>query len=179
MAKEKYGYAVSSDLAATYGDGHIYSVVDEANELENGMIVKLGKAIDRENYEISTPEDGDPIVLVLDVILPYNETTTADGFEIYYNFAKGKPVRSYNIIANDKFEIIDYLVTSTIAGSGNLAVEGNYLVHDGNRKYKEIASGTDVSTYGFVAEIVDIVEAGGMTKYLLNVVKNSAVAANE
>lgn len=173
MARAKYGYAVSSDLAATYGDGHIYSVVDEQNELENGMIVKLGKPIDRENYEISTPEDGDKIVLILDVILPYDESTTEAGFEMYYNFAKGKCVRAYNVVENDKWEIIDYLVTSTVAGSGQPAVVGNYLVHDGSRKYKEIANSEDISSYGFVGEIVEIVEAGGMTKYLLNVLKNA------
>ena len=72
MAREKYGYAESSRLAATYGDAHIYSVVDAANPLENGMLVTLGDMIDRENYEVKTPTKGDAVVLVLDVILPYD-----------------------------------------------------------------------------------------------------------
>lgn len=42
---KKYGYAESSALAATYGDAHIYSVVDDAAVLENGMLVKLGDLI--------------------------------------------------------------------------------------------------------------------------------------
>lgn len=173
MAREKYGYAESTDLAATYGDGHMLSVVDEDNELENGMIVKLGRAIDRENNYISTPTDKDPVVLILDVILPYDESTTAASFEFYYRFEKGKPVRAYTIIPNDKFSVIDYMVT-TIAGAGKPAVVGNYVVHDGNRKYKEVAAdGFQMDDYGFVAEIAEITYRGGMTLYLLNVLKNS------
>lgn len=175
MARVKYGYAESTDLAATYGDGHIYSVVDEQNELENGMIVKLGKAIDRENYEISTATDADPIILILDVIVPYDQSTTEAGFELYYNFAKGKCVRAYNIIPNDKFSVIDYMVTS-VAGTGKPAVVGNYIVHDGNRKYKEVAASDDsfkMEDHAFVAEIVEITYRGGMTLYLLNVLKNA------
>lgn len=174
MARVKYGYAESSDLAATYGDGHMLSVVDENNELENGMIVKLGRAIDRENNTISTAADADPIVLILDVILPYDESTTEAGFECYYNFAKGKCVRAYTIIPNDKWSVIDYMVT-TLAGEGKPAVVGNYVVHDGNRKYKEVSAEDedfDMSKYGFVAEIAEITYRGGMTLYLLNVLKN-------
>lgn len=172
MAKTKYGYAESSALAATNGDGHIYSVVDTENELENGMIVKLGDLIDRENHEISTPADADKIVLILDVIVPYNQTTTVAGYEVYYNFAKGKSVRAYNIIEHDRYSIIDYMVT-TLAGEGKPAVKGNYLVSDGNRKYKEVASTGDVNGYGFVAKIAEITYKTGMTLYLLDVIKNA------
>ena len=167
MAKVKYGYAESSDLAATYGGGHIYSVVDEENELENGMIVKLGEAIDRENHKAETATDADPIVLVLDVIVPYDESTTEASFEYYYNFAKGKCVRAYNIIPHDKFSVIDYMITPI----GDAPAVGNYVVHDGNRKYKEVASAED--SYGFVAKIIEATYRGGMTLYLLEVIKNA------
>lgn len=169
MAKVKYGYAESTDLAATYGDGHIYSVVDDNNELENGMIVKLGDAIDRENNKAETAENADPIVLVLDVIVPYDETTTEAAFEYYYNFAKGKCVRAYNIIPHDKFSVIDYMITPL----ATTPVVGNYVVHDGNRKYKEVAADTGVDGYGFAAKIVEATYRGGMTLYLLEVVKNA------
>lgn len=173
MAKTKYGYAESSALAATNGDGHMYSVVDNENELENGMIVKLGDLIDRENHEISTPADTDGVVLILDVIVPYDQSTTMAGYEVFYNFAKGKSVRAYNIIAHDRYAIVDYMVTSTVAGSDKPAVKGNYLVTDGNRKYKELASSEDVSGYGFVAKIADVIYKSGMTLYLIEVIKNA------
>lgn len=175
MARTKYGYAESSALAATNGDGHIYSVVDNENELENGMIVKLGKLIDRENHEISTPQDGDKVVLILDVIVPYDQSTTMAGYEIFYNFAKGKSVRAYNLIEHDRFAVVDSMVTS-IAGANKSAVKGNYIVSNGDRKYKEVASSEDVSQYGFVAQIAEIVYKSGMTLYLVEIIKNEDVA---
>ena len=175
MAKTKYGYAESSALAATNGDGHIYSVIDTENELENGMIVKLGKLIDRENHEISDPADGDKVVLILDVIIPYDQSTTMAGYEVFYNFAKGKSVRAYNLIEHDRFSVIDYMVTS-IAGDNKPAVKGNYIVSNGDRKYKEVAAAGDVSAYGFVAQIAEITYRIGMTLYLVEVIKNETVA---
>lgn len=175
MAREKYGYAESSRLAATYGGGHIYSVIDNDNPLENGMLVKLGDMIDCENYGVSTPATGDEVVLILDVIVPYDTSTTVGQYECYHRFDAGRSTRAYSVGKNDGFAIADYMVT-TLAGAGKPAVAKNYLVSDGKRKYQEVAKTGDVSTYGFVAVIEDIICKSNLTLYFLRVVKNETVA---
>ena len=175
MAREKYGYAESSKLAATYGGAHIYSVVDDTNPLENGMLVKLGDMIDRENYKAETPADGDEVVLILDVIVPYDTSTTIGQAEYYHRFDAGKSVRAYNLIERDMYVIADYMVT-TLAGEGKAAVKDNYLVVNSNRKYTEVASDGDVSAYGFVAQIEEIVYKSNLTLYLIRIIKNETVA---
>lgn len=176
MKKEKYGYAESSALAATNGDGHIYSVIDNDNDLENGMLVTLDEVIDMENYSVRTPAQTDGVVLILDVIIPYDQSTSEAAHEYYYKFDAGTSTRAYNLIKNDRYAIADYMVT-TIAGEGNPAVKGNYLVvNTANRKYTEVAKSQDfnMESYGFVAEIVDIVSRSNLTLYRLRVLKNLA-----
>lgn len=173
MARQKYGYAESSALTATYGGHHIHSVVDEENELENGMLVVLDGDIDVENRSIKTPTDTDAVALVLDVILPYDTSTTEGQAEYYYNFEAGRSVRAYELFENDRFAIVDYLVTAPLAGAGKACVVGNYLVADDNRKYKEVAAADfDASTVGFAAIIQDIEYKSNLTLYRLRVVKN-------
>lgn len=176
MAKTKYGYAESSALAATNGDGHIYSVIDMDNDLENGMLVTLTDPIDMENYNIKTPAKTDGVVLVLDVIVPYDQSTSEAAHEYYYNFEAGRSTRAYNLIKNDRYAIADYMV-KTIAGEGNAAVPGNYLVVNENRKYTEIAkddASFNIDEYGFVAQIVEIAVKSNLTLYRLRVIKNVA-----
>lgn len=47
MANTKYGVVETSKINATYlGGGHIFSVVDDAAAMENGMIVALGDPVE-------------------------------------------------------------------------------------------------------------------------------------
>ena len=175
MARAKYGYAESSDLRATNWGGHIHSVVDEDNILENGMLVALGEDITTEIRKAVTPRATDKVCLVLDVILPYDQSTTQGQAEYYhYPHEVGEPTRAYELFENDRFAICDYLVTSTVAGSGKPCAVGNYLVADANRKYKEVAKASfDASTVGFAAVIQAIEQKSNLTIYRLRVVKNS------
>lgn len=174
MAREKYGYAESSALTATYGGHHIHSVVDEENALENGMLVVLDGDIDVENRSIKTPTATDKVALVLDVIVPYDTSTTEAQSEYYYNFEAGRSVRAYELFENDRFAIVDYLVTAPLAGAGQACEVGNYLVADDNRKYKEVAAdGFDASSVGFAAVIQAIEYKSNLTLYRLRVVKNA------
>ena len=175
MAKAKYGYAESSDLRATNWGGHIHSVADEANILENGMLVALGKDITTEIREAVTPTATSKVCLVLDVILPYHQSTTEGQAEYYhYPHELGEPTRAYELFENDRFAICDYLVTAPLAGKGKPCVKGNYLVADDNRKYKEVAAeGFNADSYGFAAVIQDIEQKSNLTIYRLRVVKNS------
>lgn len=175
MARAKYGYAESSDLRATNWGGHIHSVVDEDNILENGMLVTLGEDITTEIRKAVTPKATDKVCLVLDVILPYDQSTTEGQAEYYhYPHEVGEPTRAYELFENDRFAICDYLVTSTVAGSNKPCAVGNYLVADANRKYKEVAKASfDASTVGFAAVIQAIEQKSNLTIYRLRVVKNS------
>ncbi|MEY8365744.1 hypothetical protein AALA22_08890 [Anaerovoracaceae bacterium 41-7] len=173
MVRQKYGYAESGEIAATYGSHHIHSVIDEENDLENGMLVVLDGDIDVENRSIKTPTATDKVSLVLDVILPYDQSTTARQAEYYYCHEAGKPTRVYDLVENDKFPICDYLVTAPIAGAGKACEKGNYLVADENRKYKEVAAASfEADNVGFAAVIQDIEYKSNLTLYRLRVVKN-------
>lgn len=184
MAKVKYGYAESSDLAATYGDGHIYDIVDNDNILENGMLVKLGDTVENDEiHAISSPAITDEIVLVLSVPMIYDQSTTEGQAEYYFYTEPGKAARAYNIIKRDRFAIADYMVT-TLAGAGKPAVVGNFVVVDpSTRKYVEVAAkgstgeATDMSGYGFYARINKIEYKTNLTLYRLEVMHNEPVVA--
>ena len=176
MARQKYGYAESSALRATNWGGHTLSAIDETNILENGMLIKLGADVDVENRLAETPAESDEVYLVLDVILPYDESTTVGQAEYFhYPHEIGEPTRVYELFENDRFAIADYMVAS-IAGEGKACVVGNYVITDGARKYKEVAAdGFDASQYGFAAVIQEITYKSNLTLYRLRVVKNRAV----
>lgn len=179
ITRQKYGYAESSALRATNWGGHIVNVIDEENILENGMLVVPGADIDRENREAVTPTAQDEVVLVLDVILPYDESSRIYQHEMYHyahEDQKGHPTRCYELFENDRYAICDYLVTAPLAGEGQACVVGNYLVVDDNRKYKEVAAGEDMSGYGFAAVIQEIDYKSGLTLYRLRVVQNKKIA---
>lgn len=177
--RQKYGYAESSALRATNWGGHVLNVIDDKNILENGMLVVLGADIDRENREAVTPTEQDEVYLVLDVILPYDESTKLGQAEIYHYSHEdqiGHPTRVYELFENDRFAIADYMVTAPLAGEGKPCVVGNYLVVDANRKYKEVAATEDIAGYGFVAVIQEIDYKSGLTLYRLRVVQNKKIA---
>jgi len=143
------------------------------------MLVVLGKDIDRENREAVTPTEKDEVYLVLDVILPYDESSRIYQHEMYHYAHEeliGHPTRTYELFENDRFAIADYMVTAPLAGAGEACVVGNYLVVDENRKYKEVAADADITGYGFVAVIQEIDYKSGLTLYRLRVVQNKQVA---
>lgn len=177
MAKQKYGYAESSDIMATNWGSHIYSVVDKENILENGMLVEKTDLVEaKEIYGVKTPEAGSKVVLILTPALIYDQSTTEGQAEYYFYIEPGVAARAYALVEDDRFAIADYMVT-TLAGQGKPAVVGNYLVANSNRKYTEVASASfDSSTYGFVAKIEAIEYKSNLTLYRLRVVKNVAVA---
>ena len=181
MARQKYGYAESSALRTTNWGGHNLNAIDEANILENGMLVKLGADVDVENRLAETPAETDEVYLVLDVILPYDESTTVGQAEYFhYPHEVGEPTRVYELFKNDRFAIADYMVTAPLAGEGKPCVVGNYLVTDGNRKYEEVAAdGFDPAQYGFAAVIQEITYKSNLTLYRLRVVKNKTVELDD
>lgn len=178
MAEEKYGIVETSKIRASYmGGGHIFSVVDTENAMEQGSIVTLGDPIKTnglEEYTVSTPAKGDEVVLIADVPLIYDESTTMKQMEWNYVNAAGKSTRAYQLQKHDMYAVSDYMITPI---SDNV-VEENYVVVK-DRKYQEIDKSTDISTYGFVARIRYVTVKGfsvnAIKMVMLEVLKNEKV----
>lgn len=174
MAREKYGYAETSDLRATLA-GHIHSVVKDDLALENGMLMKLGKLKKADEiYEVTLPAAGDKIVMIHSALYAYDTSTTLGQHEMYLRKEAGEAARAYDIEPLDRYAVADYMVTAL---ANNKVVEGNLVVVDpATGKYKELAANGDVSKAGFVAEIEKIVHKTNLTLLHLRVLKNEDVA---
>ena len=178
MAENKYGVVETSKISASYmGGGHIFSVVDSTNALENGTIVTLGDPIGtygNEEYGVKTPTKSDEVVLIADVPLIYDQTTTVGQAEYNYVNEAGKSTRAYTLKPRDMYAVADYLIApvSTKVAAKNLVVFKD-------RKYQELAAATDTSEYGFVAVIRYTYVRSGVTMVMLEVLKNETVVAQE
>lgn len=174
----KYMVARSSKIKAT-DTGHIYDVVDTANDMEQGMNVKVGDHVTDELQlrTASTPAIGDAIAFVCDVPLIYESYTTADQSEYKYINKKGKATRAYEIVKDDVIGFSDYGFTTKVAADGQVVV-GNYVVVDGARKYKELVSttaSTTLDTYGFLGKIIGFEKYQYDTIVLVEVIRNETV----
>lgn len=175
MAREKYGYAESSDLKATIA-GHIHSVVHATDALENGMLMKLGKIkTNQEIYEVEAPEKGDKVVLILSALYSYDTSTTLGQHEMFLRKECGEAARAYDIEPLDRYAVADYM----IAPISDKVVKGNLLVADvdGDRVYKELTASSSTTDYGFVAEIENIVYKSNLTLVEVRIIKNEDVTA--
>ena len=173
MAREKYGYAETSDLRATLA-GHIHSVVKDDLALENGMLMKLGKMTKADEvYEVTLPAVGDKIVLIHSALYAYDTTTTLGQHEMFLRKEAGEPARAYDIEPLDRYAVADYMVTPL---SDKVAEKNLLVVDPASGKYKEVAASGDTSAYGFVAEIERIVYKSNLTLLHVRVLKNEDVA---
>lgn len=177
MANTKYGVVETSKINTTYlGGGHIFSVVDEADAMENGMIVALGDPLEtsgNEEYKAATPTKGSQVVLIANPALIYDQSTTVGQAEYNYQIEAGKPARAYSLIPRDMYGVSEYLITK-VAGT---TVTAKNLVVAKDRKYQELAAGSPVTDYGFVAKIRYTYVKSGVTMVMLEVLKNTEVTA--
>lgn len=164
----KYGIVETSDLHATHA-GHIYSVVDEANIMENGMVVKKGDLVEGELeiYAAEAPAAGDEVILVANPALIYDSKLAKD--EANYFIEEGMPARAYQLIPTDRYCVSDYMITAL----AEEVVVGNYVTASADRKYTEVES--LAGTEGFAARIRAIKVLTNEKRVLLEVVKNAAV----
>lgn len=176
MVNAKYGVVETSRVNATYpGGGHIYSMVDDAADMENGMIVTLGDPVEtsgNEEYKAATPVKGSQIILIANPALIYDQSTTVGQAEYNYVIEVGKGARAYSIIPHDMYAVSENLITKI---AGDKVTKGNLVVAK-DRKYQEIAKATAVTDYGFVAKIRYTYIKSGVTMVMLEVLKNTEVA---
>ena len=180
-ARTKYGYCETSAIKAT-NVGHLFSVVDDDKDLENGMIVKLGAFVTGEDEirECSAPLIGSKVVLICQPAITYDQSTTEAQQEYYFKIDAGTPARTFELVKNDRFAVIDALIAPLSEEDG--VQVGNYVVSnqsegEDSMKYAEIASDGDVSAYGFVTKVLKKIEKSNMTTFLLRVERNVTLTA--
>lgn len=172
MAREKYGYAETSDLTATVA-GHIYSVQHDSKPLENGMLMKLGSIkSNNEIYKVDLPQKGDKIVLIHSALYAYDTSTTLGQHEMFLRKEVGETARAYQIRPTDRYAVADYMITPA---NSKIAKENLVVVDPDTGKYKELAKGTSVDDYGFAAEIEAVESKSNLTIARLRVIKNEEV----
>ena len=155
MNRTKYGVVVTENVQATQWGGHIYSLVDDAKDVENGWFGHVGAKVDREISEFLTPTTasiGTKKAVLAAAPAEIFYAPTPEGLQEFYFINKqGKPFRAYDLAENDEFSITEY----TIDTLGDAAVKGNFVVlQDGSNRLKEVA--TAPSDHAFYGEIIDL-----------------------
>lgn len=158
-------------------DAHLYDLLDTANIIYQGANLVPGDHVDGDlqTRVAKTPAVGDAIVFACDVPLNYKDYTSLDQAEWQFYNRKGKITKCYEVGKDDVIGVSDYAFTAVVS-EGQAPAIGNYVVVDGARGWKELAAGTDVSTYGFVAKVIGYEKYQFDTVVLFEVQKNEAVA---
>jgi len=174
MADKGYMVARSSKIKAT-DVGHIYDLVDETNDVEQGCNIKAGNFRETGYQErvALTPAIGDAILFVCDVPLTYDAFTQMQANETNYINVKNKAFKAYEIVDDDIFGVSVNGFTTKV---GDVPAIGNYVVVDGNRKWKEVAEAPDAATYGFIGQVMGYETYQNLKIVLINTVKNETVA---
>lgn len=170
VAVTKKGIVRTTNLHATYA-GHLHDVV-AAVELENGMNVKIGDHVTAEGRECvagTFPKLTDEIVLIADVVKIYDASTSARAAEYNFSIPANKPAKGYQIIAADKFGVADYMFTTKV---GDKPAIGNYVVVDGNGKWKEQTAVPAKDATGFIGKIYGYDSGDFETIVLVEVLQN-------
>ena len=165
LNREKYGVVVTENLQATQWGGHIVSLIDESQDVQNGWFGHVGFKFngEREISEFVTPTTASlatkPAVLVANPVEIFYAPTPEGMLEYYFINLKGKIFRAYNLYAGDEFALTEYTVDTILpydkATNTGGAVAGNFVVlQDGSNRLLEVAAEpTGVAFYG---EIIDV-----------------------
>lgn len=175
----KYMVARSTKIKAT-DCGHLYDLVDAAADVEQGCNIKVGDYTGNglQERKAETPAEGDAIAFVCSVPLIYESYRTSDQFEWKFVNVKGKDFRAYEIVKDDIFGVSDYGFTTILDAQKGVEV-GNYVVVDGNRKWKEVKTAPDTKQYGFIGKVIGYEKYQYDTIVLIHVIKNETVVAGE
>ena len=152
----KYG-VVRLDKIISSKVGHIHSVVNEDEILENGMVGIAGDFLEgeRELKKFDKPTGTDQkVVLIAAPEINYSEYRRADAALGNFFIEKGKPARAYDLNAGDIISVSKDMVTAladdVVAGNFVTTQAGEYVM-------AEVASDTDEA---FLGKIVGVEQIG-------------------
>ena len=136
--------------------GHIYSVIDEANELQNGMVAKLDGLVEgeRELQNIANPGTDSSLVLIANPEVNYEECRTAEKALGNYSIPAGTPARAYELGKTD-------IISISANGIDGTPVVGEFVI--GQAGSKKLAAAEDVTNETFVVKVIDKESIGTTT----------------
>lgn len=171
-----YGKHAVARVSAVYDDAHLFDLIDEVNDVEQGTALKAGSQVGKELQlrAAETPAIGDEIVFTCSVPLIYESYKTSDQFEWNFVNKKGSIMKCYEVRKDNVIGVSNYAITP-VSGNDDIN-QGELIVVDGARGWKALAAGTDVSTYGFVAEVIGFERYQYDTVVLFRVVRNTTIA---
>lgn len=177
LTYDKHIICETSLVLGTYGGDHIYSTINKTLDMDNGMLMKIAQPTDGESelYDVALPAQGDKLVLICGPeVIKDARTKLDEQLDRFYTPA-GRTVRAYELRIHDKITVSDYAITPISSESG--VQVGNYVVADpATGKYKEVAKGSDMSSYGFYALIKEPVYKTYGKSFRYIVMKNETVA---
>lgn len=177
---KKHGLFRSSRLKAT-DVGRIYDLIvrdEDKNEIpvDNGVAVKVGEPTGSglQTRYATVAAVGDQVAIIGTPAVIKDAFTKAQAREYNFYLEAGEVAKTYEVRPNEGevFGVAAYQFTTVI---GDIPAFGNLVVVDGNGGYKELVSGTDVSTYGFVGKVYGFETADFETIVLIEVVKNEQI----
>ena len=130
----------TTNVQATKWAEHIYSMINEVDDLDNGSIGFVGEIYDDTNdtYEFVKPTtaliaEGNPVMAIHpNDSFNFSILPEADEDQYFYN-AKGDKFRAYTFMTGDKINISSTGITPLNVGTG--VVVGNYVTLT-NASYK-------------------------------------------
>jgi hypothetical protein len=174
---DKHGMFRSSRLKAT-DVGRIYDLIvrddsDKEIAVDNGVAVKVGSATGSglQTRYATVAKIGDKVAIVGSPATIKDSFTSLQAAEYNFYHKAGVVAKAYEVRQDEAevFGVAAYQFTTVI---GSVPAVGNLVVVDGNGGYTELASGTDVSTYGFVGTVYGYETGDNETIVLIEVIKN-------
>lgn len=148
---------VRLDKVNSVYDGHIHSVVYDADILENGMVGVVGDLLEgeRELRKLEVPTGTDkPVVLIAHPEINYKEDRISDNALENFFIPKGKPARAYDLIRGDIFSVSKKMVTPLDETKG---VEKGAMLStaNGSLLLTEVDASALTGEEAFLAKVID------------------------
>lgn len=147
---------VRLDKVKAVRSGHIYSVIDEANELQNGMVAKLDGLVEgeRELQNIANPGTDSSLVLIANPEVNYEEYRTVENALGNYSIPAGTPARAYELGKTD-------IISISANGIDGTPTVGEFVI--GQAGSKKLVAAETVTNETFVGKVIDKENIGTTT----------------
>lgn len=172
MANKEYTVVETSKVAAVHYGGHIYSLIDTENDVENGHLGFVGKMAEDiegvETHEFEKPStdliDKQRVVLVANPEWSYDESKREN--QALYNYVNeaGRVFCAYDLMAHDMYAV-------TAGGFNGTPEKDKYVIlEDGKTTAKIVDTEEEANVHGFYGKII-----GSAKRSLGFTTKNSVV----